>query len=133
MTRGFSLIETIVALGILTCALVALAHVLAVGAQMAAGARYRTAATMLAQQKLEQLRAEAQLTETPSAVEHRNGSGLRVCETADPCDEAFATVRWSISAVGSHPDLVMVRVVVSHPRRNHGDVRSFAVRPRSLR
>ena len=133
MSRGFSFIETIVAIGILTGALVTLAHVLAISVQMAAGASYRTAATMLAQQKLEQVRAEAELTDTPSGVEHRDGSGLRVCDAADPCDAAFTTVRWSISPVASNPDLVMVRVVVSHPRRNYGEVRSFAVRPRSLR
>ena len=133
MSRGFSFIETIVAIGILTGALVTLAHVLAIGVQMAAGASYRTAATMLAQQKLEQVRAEAQVSDTPLAVDHRDGSGLTVCETPEPCDAAFVTVSWSISPVASNPELVMVRIVVSHPRRTYGEVRSFAIRPRSLR
>ena len=133
MSRGFSFVETIVAIGILTGALVTFAHVLAISVQMAAGAKYRTAATMLAQQKLEQVRAEAQLIDTPEGIEHRDGSGLKVCDTAELCDAAFVTLRWSISPVASDPELMMVRVVVSHPRRGYGEVRLFAVRPRSLR
>ena len=133
MSRGFSFVETIVAIGILTGALVTLAHVLSIGVQTAAGARYRTAATIFAQQKLEQLRAEADLSDTASGVEYRDTSGLKVCDTDDPCGAAFLTARWSISAVASPSGLVMVRVAVSHARRNFGEVRSFAIRPRSIR
>jgi Tfp pilus assembly protein PilV len=133
MSRGFSFIETIVAIGILTGGLVTLAHVLSLGVQVAAGSRYRTAATIFAQQKLEQIRAEAVLADTASSVEHRDTLGEKVCDTDDPCREAFVTARWSISPVVSSPPLVMVRIVVSHAWRNHGEVRSFAIRPRSIR
>ena len=131
--RGFSFVETIVAIGMLTGGLVTLAHVLSIGVQVAAGARYRTAATIFAQQKLEQIRADAVLVDTASGVEHRDSHGVKVCDSDDPCAEAFLTARWSISPVASAPALVMVRIVVSHARRNHGEVRSFAVRPRSIR
>ena len=133
MSRGFSFVETIVAIGILTSAIVTLAYVMSMGVQIAAGARYRTAATLLAQQKLEEIRAEAELSDTPSAVEHRDTAGLRVCEAAEPCGAAFMTARWSIAPVASQPDLVMVRISVSHARRNYGEARSFAIRPRRVR
>jgi type II secretory pathway pseudopilin PulG len=56
-SAGFSLVETIVATGLLATSLVALAQLLAVGTQTNAVARSGTLATILAQQKMEQLRS----------------------------------------------------------------------------
>lgn len=53
---GFSLIEVLIALGILTTALVALAQLFAMSTRTNYAARSTTIATVLAQQKLEQLR-----------------------------------------------------------------------------
>jgi Tfp pilus assembly protein PilV len=133
MARGFSLVETIVAIGILTSGVVTLAHVISIGVETAANARYRTAITTLAQQKLEQLRAESELTDGSAGVEHRDETGSKVCETEEPCGAAFVTARWSITPVASHAGLVMVRVAASHARRHYGVVRSFGVRPRRIR
>ena len=133
MSRGFSLVEAIVAIGILTGGLVSLAHVVSVGIEIAAAARYRTAATILAQQQLELLRAEAELVDGAAGVEHRDEMGADVCETDVPCGLAFLTARWSIAPVASHPELVMIRVASSHAHRNYGIVRSFGVRPRRIR
>jgi type II secretory pathway pseudopilin PulG len=55
--RGFSLAETIVAVGIMTSALVALAQLFAMAVGANAAAKNTTFATILAEQKLEQLRA----------------------------------------------------------------------------
>jgi prepilin-type N-terminal cleavage/methylation domain-containing protein len=55
--RGFSLIEVLVATGILTTALVALAQMLAMSVTANTAAKNTTFATVLAEQKLEQLRA----------------------------------------------------------------------------
>jgi prepilin-type N-terminal cleavage/methylation domain-containing protein len=57
--EGFSLIEVIVALALLAGALVALAELLAVGTRLNALARTTTIASVLAQQKMEQLRSLA--------------------------------------------------------------------------
>jgi type II secretory pathway pseudopilin PulG len=56
---GFSLTETMVATGILAAALVSLAQLFAMAVQSNTSARNTTFATVLAQQKLEQLRALA--------------------------------------------------------------------------
>lgn len=53
---GFSLVETLVAAGILATALVALAQLMAVGVQTNAMARRGTGTAILAEQKMEQLR-----------------------------------------------------------------------------
>ena len=58
-SAGFSLVETIVATGLLATALVSIAQLLAIGTRANATARYGTLATMLAQQKIEQLRGLA--------------------------------------------------------------------------
>jgi type II secretory pathway pseudopilin PulG len=54
---GFSLVETIVATAILATSLVALAQLFAISVKTNAGARNTTFAIVLAQQKIEQLRA----------------------------------------------------------------------------
>ena len=61
MPRGFSLVETIFAIALLTGALVTLAQLVAAGVHTTAAAQYRTMATILAQQKMEELRGDATL------------------------------------------------------------------------
>lgn len=58
-SAGFSLVETIVATGLLATVLVSIAQLLAIGTRANATARYGTFATILAQQKMEQLRGLA--------------------------------------------------------------------------
>jgi hypothetical protein len=58
-SEGFSLVEVIVAAGLLASALVALAQLLAIGTETNAAARDGTFAAILAQQKMEQLRGLA--------------------------------------------------------------------------
>jgi type II secretory pathway pseudopilin PulG len=58
-SAGFSLVETIMATSLLATSLVALAQLLAIGTQTNATARDSTLATILAQQKMEQLRGLA--------------------------------------------------------------------------
>jgi hypothetical protein len=55
--RGFTLIEAVVAATLIATALVALAHLVAVGTRQAARNRHDLAALVAAQGKLEQLRA----------------------------------------------------------------------------
>ena len=55
--QGFTIVETVVAAAVLTTALVALAQVIAVATLGTARARDTTRATLVASQKLEELRA----------------------------------------------------------------------------
>ena len=133
MPRGFSLIETVLAIGLLTAALVTLAQLVAVGVYTTAAARYRGVATVLAQQKIEWLRGEATLGDTASSVEHLDAAGLPLCDDPRPCDAAVFTARWSIAPVLPLPGAILIHVVVSHTHRNYGEAHSFAIRSRSIR
>lgn len=133
MPRGFSLVETVFAVSLLTGALMTLAQLVAAGVHTTAAAQYRTVATILAQQKIEQLRGEATLGEVSAAIEHVDGSGLKVCETTAPCSAAVFSVRWSVAPLSFAPDAVLIRATVSHAHSSHGPVRLFAIRPRSVR
>jgi Tfp pilus assembly protein PilV len=131
--RGFSLVETVLAIALLTGALVTLAQLVAAGVHTTAAARYRTMATMLAQQKLEELRGESTLGDVSGAIEHRDADGARVCTTVEPCEAAVFSLRWSIAASTSTAGAVVIRITAAHAHRNYGEVRSFAIRPRSIR
>jgi Tfp pilus assembly protein PilV len=131
--RGFSLIETVFAIALLTGALVTLAQLVAAGVHTTAAAQYRTVATILAQQKIEELRGEATLADVAEVIEHRDGAGLKVCDTTAPCAAAVFSVHWSVEPSVSIPGAVLIQVSAAHAHRNYGDVRSFAIRPRSIR
>jgi Tfp pilus assembly protein PilV len=131
-TRGFTLVETVVAIGLVTGALMALAQLVATSVHTTAAARYRTLATLVAQQKIEHLRSEATLADG-AAVQHFDESGVVACATAEVCAAAVLTARWSVSAFAPAPATVLIDVEVTHAHRNYGAVRSLAIRPRSLR
>ena len=133
MPRGFSLVETIFAIALLTGALVTLAQLVAAGVQTTAAAQYRTIATIVAQQKLEELRGESTLNDVLNAIEHRDADGVEVCNGAQPCAAAVFSLRWSIAPSASTPGAVLIQVSAEHAHRNHGRVRVFGIRPRSIR
>jgi prepilin-type N-terminal cleavage/methylation domain-containing protein len=74
--HGFTLVEVMVSLAILIVALVSIAHLLAIGAQADLGARTDLYATVLASQKLEELRADDQPSTSPSDSLSRSVSGF---------------------------------------------------------
>lgn len=132
-TRGFTLVETIVAVALVAGAAVTLAQLLAIGAHTTAVARYRTLASVLAQRKVEQLRGEATLADVASAVEHVDGSGKPVCLTNAPCAAAVFTVRWSIAPHPVVEQSVVIQVTAGHAHTEQGTVRAFAIAPRTVR
>ena len=132
-SRGFSLIETIFAIGLLAAAVTTLAELVALGVHATAAAHYRTIAAILAQRKIEQLRGEGTLVDTTLGVEHVDGSGTPVCDAGEPCEAAQFTMRWSIAPIDYAPGAVVIQVTGAHAHRNYGQVRAFAIRPRSIR
>lgn len=131
--RGFSLIETVLAIALLTGALVTLAQLVAAGVHTSAAAQYRTVATILAQQKMEELRGEATLADVADTIEHRDAAGLNVCDSAKLCAAAAFSVHWSVQPSASTPGAVLIQISASHAHRNYGEVRLHAIRSRSIR
>jgi Tfp pilus assembly protein PilV len=131
--RGFSLVETVFSIALLTGAIIGLEQLVAIGIHHSAAAAYRTLATIAAQDKIEQLRAMATLDDETDRVEHVNRSGVLVCATARPCAEASFTVRWSVAPFAFAPGMVLIDVLVSHAHRHVGEVRLIALRPRRIR
>ena len=129
--RGFTLIETIISIGLLTGALVVLAHLAAISVEANATARHRTLATLLAEQKLEQMRAEPVLNDVADAFEHLRAGGEPACEGQVTCAESVYVRRWSIGPVGPSPQAALLRVAVRHIR--YGEVRLVTVRARRVR
>lgn len=131
--HGFTLVETLFAISLLTGTLTVFAHLVASGVHTTAAARYRTLATIFAQQKMEQLRGEATLGDTAAAAEHLDASGAKVCDTMWPCPAAVFTVRWSVEPLAVRPGTVLIQVVAAHAHQNYGEARSFGLRLRSVR
>ena len=113
--HGFSLIEALVASAILATGLLSLAQLLAFAATANAAAGRTTYATLLAAQKIEELRASSS-----SALEGADG---------DAPAPGF-TRRWSVSALPSDPEhVVLIQVLV---RASGGETRLIALMTRSL-
>lgn len=115
--RGFSLVETLVATAILVVALGALAQLFAYSARANRIARATTLKTLLARQKMEELRLEANPPTGGSLEEDVSGFH-------DAGSHDYAR-RWAIEPVGAGPSLV-IRVSVTSALP--GDVRLVSIR-----
>ena len=123
--RGFSLIETLLALSLVALALTGLAQLFAMFTRANADARRMTLATVLAGQKMEQLRGMTAALEPKSLDSlERNVAGL--CDfldahgrslggdTAPPTGTIFVR-RWSIESLPVlSTDTLILQVVVRH-------------------
>jgi prepilin-type N-terminal cleavage/methylation domain-containing protein len=111
---GFSLVELLVATTILTVGLLAAARVFAASTMANAGARTITSATVLALEKMEELRA---VPMDDPALERSPPDALTVdiAGYSDRPDPAYVR-RWSVEPLPSYPDAaVAVRVAVLRP------------------
>ena len=114
-SRGFTLVESVIACAVLATALLSIGHLGAVSITRVADARYRTISTTLALAKLEELRADRM----PS------GGADVVDSTGQPADRGSTVTferRWSITAVTGDAGIVTV-VVNSDPPQSGRDVR----------
>ena len=117
--RGVSLVEAIVATGLLAVALVTLAQLFAIAIRSNIDARTATYAALLAQSKVEELRASPVLTvspesalreDTPGFVDYVDQFGHVV---SDGLPNATYVRRWAIQPLMTEPDAVVIQVAVS--------------------
>jgi prepilin-type N-terminal cleavage/methylation domain-containing protein len=122
--RGFSLIETIIATSLLAIALVALAQFVTASTHTGAVARARAATTLIAEQKMEQLRALPWMTLASTAdpvVDYLDASGRQQCpEAAMPCGEAVYSRRWSVARAAFTTGVLVIQVDVELVGQGHG-------------
>lgn len=124
--RGFSLIETVVAMSIMAVALSALAYLFVMSAQANTDAQRTTFASVLAAQKLEQLRSQSPYL-TPQTIDSLSQSVAGLCDFLDEYGRSLpagtipppGTVylrRWSIASVPSSPVVtLLLQVIVMRP------------------
>ncbi len=119
---GFSLVEVLIAIGLLATAVASLAHLFTLATRANLDAGDTTWATVLAAQKIEELRA-GPFPERPVdlSVEYLDPSGAALDATASAGRRAY-TRRWWIAPLPSASDTVAVTVVVSRYRRGDGSL-----------
>ena len=153
-SRGFSLVEVMVASAILACAVLSVAQVMAVATSSTAGARGVSEATMLAWQKVDELRGlaftydDAGVAVTDDAlepspggtlsrdtagyVEHLDAFGERLGTDApaSPPGSARYRRRWAIALSSGDPDAVILRVRVLDVARDQELASAATIRAR---
>jgi type II secretory pathway pseudopilin PulG len=102
---GFTLIETLIANGIVLAVALGVAQLFAMTTDANRRAALQTWMTLCAVQKLEELRTVE--AAGLSGVEHLDSSGAVV-----PASNAAYVRRWSIEPLASHPDSLLVTSVV---------------------
>lgn len=134
MQRGFSLIETIVATSLLAVALVTLAQFVGAGVQSGASARARAATTLIAAQKMEQIRAlpwGAIAAMRPSVTDYLDASGDECCPGANaPCGDAMYVRRWSATPAPFSTGVFIIDVDVHLVGKGHGSTTLVTARAR---
>ena len=130
--RGFSLIEVVIATGILGTALITVAGLLTMSTDALLAARQRTAAAALASARLEELLADADaLRAGVESSDEVNDAG-----SVEPRATGWFRRQWSVRASPAFPDrLAIATVQVTTPagaRLHLEDVRLITVveRPR---
>ncbi len=129
--RGFTLVEAVVAAGLLAGAVAALAHLFAASAGIITRSHYLTGAVLLAQQKLERLRAEPALGDEPPTVEYLDAEGVVLCGGPPACGGAVFRREWSVQPSELAAAAVFVQVSVAPAAGSARPVHLVTVRPRA--
>lgn len=135
MQRGFTLVETIVATSVLAVALVTLAQFVSAGVQTGAAARARGATTLMAAQKMEQIRAlpwGAVVAMRPGFTDYLDASGDECCPGATaPCGDAMYVRRWSATPAPFSTGVLIIDVDVRLVGKGHGSTTLVTARART--
>jgi prepilin-type N-terminal cleavage/methylation domain-containing protein len=120
--RGFTLVETLVAISITALALTSLAQLFVIATRANTDARRATFASILAAEKIEQLRslgpdlAPAGLSSLsaniPGACDFLDGYGRSLGTGTSPLPGTVYIRRWSVESIASDPDTFVVQVAV---------------------
>lgn len=134
MQRGFSLVETIIATSLLAVALVTLAQFVGVSMQSGAAARARSATTVMAEQKMEQLCALpwTAIASMPADVtDYLDAAGRGRCTGASlPCGDAVYVRRWSATPAAFSSGVLIIEVNVRAVGHGHGSTTLVTARAR---
>jgi prepilin-type N-terminal cleavage/methylation domain-containing protein len=139
-SRGFSLVEVMVASAILACAVLSVAQVMAVATSSTAGARGVSEATMLAWQKVDELRGLAftyddaggpvtdeALASSPGGTLSRDTAGY--VDHLDTLGRRYRR-RWAVALATGDPDAVILRVRVLDVARDEELASAATIRTR---
>jgi Tfp pilus assembly protein PilV len=128
--HGFSLVESVLAIGVLATALITLAQLISTSVATSARARHTTVTAVLAAQKMEELRS-ARVLEAPAVIaEYLDASGRVTCVGMGECASMVYVRRWSMAPFAAQPDAVLIQVSVAHLRVQHREARLASVRAR---
>ena len=145
---GFSLLEVLFATTILTAAVLTLSQLMAAATHANASARTSSLATLLAAQKMEQLRARSWAFDASGAAVSDIDAGGALDRDVDGfadwldatgrgvlrADAATFIRRWSVAPLPSHVDTLVLQVVVIGPegrtRTGRADARLVTVKTR---
>ena len=122
------------ATSLLAGALVTLAQFVAAGVQSGAAARARGAATLIAEQKIEQLHAlpwAGLVAVPPVSTDYLDASGEEQCAGANaPCGAAMYVREWSVTPASFSTGVMIIEVSVSLVGKGHGSARLVTARAR---
>jgi len=140
---GFSLVEAIIATGLLAGALVSLGQMLAISVAANRSARARSYATVLAQQKIEQLRGLTWGFDTLGApvsdaisetIDYVDEAGNAVAAGRTPPSTIAYVRRWLVEPLPANSNTIIIQVIVTASAfRPLGEVRLTTVKTRKPR
>ena len=126
---GFSLIEALVAACVLAGAIATLLHVFVLAARAHADAQSVTVATILATQKMEELRAAPAPAEPVDAVDYADARGVVLADGV----AGFYERRWTIQSSSTATGAAVVTVTVTPSAApGTGRVRLITLRSRRV-
>ena len=131
--RGFSLVETLIATALLAGALVALAQFIGAGVHSGAAARARMVSAVIADQKMEQVRALpwSVLAAAPATTDYLDDSGHETCPgQTTPCGDAVYVRRVTITRASFSTAVVILEVNASLLGKGHGSTTVTTARAR---
>jgi type II secretory pathway pseudopilin PulG len=129
--RGFSLVEVLVVASLLIVVIAGVAQVFVIASRATAAAQHATYATVLAAQKMEELRA-TQLDAVAESVDYADPRGSVVVEGAGSPRATYER-RWSVEPLADAPGLFVITVTVAHHHARPPASRARLITLRSVR
>jgi Tfp pilus assembly protein PilV len=133
-SRGFSLVETLIATTLMAGALASLAQCVGAAAQSGAAGRTRALAALMAAQKMEQMRVvswDAIASAPVPVTEFLDASGqLRCPDAIAPCGDAVFVRKWSAAPAPFSTGILIVEVDVRPVGDGHGSATLVSARGR---